>query len=150
MPGNPLSLGEAVEKVKVELELDPSLKGKAAVDAAKLALLSRGRMKEQVHLICCELGIETRWDEKNWNRDAAKELADLRAQKSALEKRVAELERGGATRGLVASPRKIVPKTPRTRSSSSAVPSKAVEESITCTMMSSASKMGACTLTTLK
>eukprot|EP01052_Picozoa_sp_SAG31_P054926 SAG31_NODE_14882_length_782_cov_1.114202_1_plen_70_part_00 len=43
------------------LDLDPTLKGKAAVEAAKKVILSRGKLKDQISLICNEIGIETNW-----------------------------------------------------------------------------------------
>ena len=65
---NVMTVAEAVEAVKAELGIDaPDLKGKAAVDAAKAKLLARGRLREQIALICCELGIETGWTETGWS-----------------------------------------------------------------------------------
>ena len=48
----PLPLAEAIERVKAELGLDASLRGKAAVDAARELVLSRGTLKEQVAALC--------------------------------------------------------------------------------------------------
>ena len=53
-----MALAEAIERVKAELGLDASLRGKAAVDAARELVLSRGTLKEQVAALCRELGIE--------------------------------------------------------------------------------------------
>ena len=56
----PLTLAAAIERIKEALELDTTLKGKAAVDAAKAAILSRaGKLKDQIQIVCNELRIET-------------------------------------------------------------------------------------------
>lgn len=55
--GGQLTLAEAVEAIKAKLEIDASLKGKAAVQAAREALFDRGTLREQVLLLCRELDI---------------------------------------------------------------------------------------------
>ena len=54
----PASLADAVEQIKFRLGVDPALKGKAAVVAARAAILEQGTLKEQVAMLCRELDIE--------------------------------------------------------------------------------------------
>eukprot|EP01050_Picozoa_sp_SAG11_P038798 SAG11_NODE_16008_length_559_cov_1.447826_1_plen_99_part_10 len=89
-----LTLAEAVERLKQELSLDPSLKGKAAVEAAKRVLLSRGKLKEQIQLLCNELGIET-----GWAGDAGGGQLGLRKENARLRAQLAELQAAGSSCG---------------------------------------------------
>ena len=62
-----LSLGEAIEQIKVDLGLPEELRGKAAVEAAQEDLGLEdggGTLREEILRICIELGVETGREEE--------------------------------------------------------------------------------------
>ena len=99
-------MAEAVEQIKVKLGIDPALRGKAAVLAARGAILEQGTLKAQVSMLCRELEIDFGRDGgaeaaaaalRRENEELRRENEELRASLGQQQQQQQQLQqRGGA------------------------------------------------------